>query len=128
MNTNYMRVGNEKQLGQKTAVVYIRTVSSESSLEHSEAQLKSIKEFAETNNIKIKFVYKDLCVSSFNSYYQKGLDELLDKVENSKIDYVLVTDHSRISRNPSTYISVENRLLRTGAQILPISKAKGSLQ
>lgn len=125
----YIRVGNERQLSkQRTAVVYIRTASSEGALEHSEEQLNLIKEFASLNNIKIKYIYKDLGVSGINRYYQKGLDNLLDVVKHNKIDFVLVTEPSRISRSINDYTAIETKLWRIGTHILPISNVKGLIQ
>lgn len=120
---HYIRVGNERQLlKDKTAVAYIRTCR-EISSEELEAQRKKIMDYAEANSIKIKYVYEDLGVPAFK-YYQKGLVELYNKVYNDKIDFVLVTDLARISRNIEHFKSFEEKLWRIGTHILPISTTK----
>lgn len=123
----YIRVGNERQLKPKTAVVYIRTASAENALALSEKQLNLIKEYAALNNIEIKFVFKDLGVSGLNYYCQKGLYSSLDKVRKERIDYVLISEPSRISRNMNYYIAFEKELRRLGTKVVSVSNAKEAI-
>lgn len=112
----------------KTAVVYIRSASSENALEHSEEQLYLISKFAVLNDIRIEFVFKDLGVSSLNYYSQEGLYSSLNEIRNNKIDYLLIAEPSRISRKPYIYTAFQEELERFGTQILPVSIVKEMAQ
>ena len=124
MHSYFEKANETNSTDRKTAGVYIRSASSENSLEHSKEQLYLISKFALLNDIKIEFVFEDLGVSSLNYYYQDGLYSSLIEIRNNKIDYLLIADPSRISRKPYIYAAFQDELDKFGTRILPISNVE----
>lgn len=82
-----------------------------------DAQIDSLKEFCEKNNIRIVDIYTDAGVSGGKPAFKRpGMSRLLEDVKNDKVDVVLFTKLDRWFRNIQEYFKVQEILEQHGVE------------
>ena len=109
----YMRVGNIEQLedyieekiddidDKNVVALYLRTNLTNGDEVNSDiySQRDKLEEFCEKNNIKNKIFYIDVRKSGLDKN-RKALRQMINDIKSGKVNEVIVTDISRLSRNP----------------------------
>ncbi len=83
-----------------------------------DVQRKAIQDYAARNNIKLVHTFEDLGVSA-KTMKREGMEEMLKECLNNKgkIDYVIVYDMSRFTRNNDTFGPVASILDKIGVKL-----------
>jgi DNA invertase Pin-like site-specific DNA recombinase len=103
-----------KKATQKTAVVYIRTATTNEEAVNSQQKATKAKAQELSANIVSEFVDNGV---SGKSIERQGLSGLLDYIVNNKADYVLMKDIARLSRDILATRKLIEQIERNGAQI-----------
>jgi DNA invertase Pin-like site-specific DNA recombinase len=101
------------------AVAYLRTASAdrEDSRLGLERQRQLCDEFAHQLGLRITGTYSDVGVSGL-SEQRPGLERLLLDLASESIGYVLTADRARLARSVSLARSLEERITRSGANLV----------
>ncbi len=88
-----------------------------------DVQRKAIRDYAKRNNIRLMHTYEDLGVSA-KTIKRDGIEEMLQAcLENKgKIDYVIVYDMSRFTRNNDTFGPVAAILDKIGIKLRSVTE------
>ncbi len=102
------------------AYAYARYSSDNQRAESIDTQLSYIYDYADRNNIKVVRVYTDEAASGTNTDKRGEFLHMLQdiKYHRDPVTAVLVWDISRYARNSEEAISIENRLLAAGVEII----------
>lgn len=91
----FLGLSNEKQEEEKQVVIYAR-VSANKQKEDLKRQVKTLENYAEDNNWKVRRIYKDIA-SGLNDG-RKNLLKLISDLPKAQVDYVLCTYKDRLAR------------------------------
>lgn len=102
------------------AYAYARYSSDNQRAESIESQLTYIYDYADKNNIKIVRTYTDEATSGTHADTRDEFLRMLRDIEHHRDDIsaVLIWDITRYARNSEEAISIENRLLAAGIELI----------
>lgn len=102
------------------AYAYARYSSDNQRAESIESQLAYIYDYADKNNIKIVRTYTDEATSGTHADTRNEFLRMLRDIEHRRDDIsaVLIWDITRYARNSEEAISIENRLLAAGIELI----------
>ncbi len=105
----------------RTAVMYLRVASSDrADQEHALAvQREACERAAERLGAVIIEEFIDLGASG-NNKSRGGLHRLLVAVRQRSVKYVIVRDHTRLTRNAADHQAIQQQLQRAGATLVTV--------
>ena len=85
----------------KTAVIYARTSSAGAmaNRQNTTRQVEDLKEFAKRNNLGIAMIYEEHISGCKKNSERIVLTECIEYCKNNHIDYILISELSRLGRN-----------------------------
>lgn len=103
----------------KTAVIYARTSSSGSleSRQNTTRQVEDLKDYANSNHLGIVMVYEEHISRTKKNEERAVLKECMEYCKQNHIDYLLVSELSRLGRNAFQVLSTIQDLLESGINV-----------
>ena len=93
----------------KRAVIYAR-VSSESDRQDTSRQITDLQKFSEANDMEIVKIYKEHISGAKKNEERQVLTECLDYCTGNKVDYLLLSELSRLGRSTLQVLKSLERL------------------
>ena len=109
----------------KTAVIYTRSTAKNDAAIQS--QIILCKTFALKNDFKILHIYSDFNKSGIGKK-QPVLCKLLNDIKSCEWDTVLISDPSRLSKDPLEYFKLQFNLNMAGKRIITVIEQKEVLK
>lgn len=116
-NNNYV-----KNTSRPKCLYYARVSTAEQrdNLSIETQQTKCLEKIEELGGYPAENCYIDNGISG-TSMHRPGLQSLLTRTTKKDIDYLVVQDSSRISRNTYEYLYIKSELKKHGVKIIPLS-------
>jgi DNA invertase Pin-like site-specific DNA recombinase len=115
--------------GPKWAVIFVRTRSQPHDAARDQAQLRAqlycCQQVAEELGAEVVRVYLAIGGAT-DSHVQELVERLLQTVEASGIDYVIVTSFDRLTRRPGDLARLARRVAAAGAQLVTTADPQAS--
>lgn len=107
----------------KKALIYSRVSTDEQAEEglSIDTQINRCRRWAEDNDASIVGIYKDEGKSATNMN-RAGLKDMLGRVQDGDIDYILVLDTDRLARNTLDHLTIKALLKRASTQLISINQ------
>lgn len=106
-------------MSNKTAVIYART-SSSGALENRQSTIRQVvdlKKYAESANLTVINVYEEHISGNKKNSERPVLEECIKQCVDDKVDYLLVSELSRLGRNAFQVLSTIQDLMDAGINV-----------
>lgn len=103
----------------KTAVIYARTSSAGAmaNRQNTTRQVEDLKEFAKRNNLGIAMIYEEHISGCKKNSERIVLTECIEYCKNNHIDYLLVSEMSRLGRNAFHVLATIQDMIENGINV-----------
>jgi DNA invertase Pin-like site-specific DNA recombinase len=106
----------------KIGVGYVRTSSNSNPKSSIPNQINAVKNFAKKNNIILRDILKDECISGTSTVGREGYQLLKIMIEKEQIDTVIVSFFDRLGRDSFEFASTLSSLSKKGVNVVSASE------
>lgn len=105
-----------------TAVAYIRVSKEKEEGVSPSSQLSKIRQYCTLHEMQLIDVYRDLDISGRSAANRPGLQEMLRRIDQGDVRYVVVYKLDRLARSVSDFHRLMERFERHGCDLVSVSQ------
>jgi len=107
----------------KNAYGYTRTATAKQTKESNaiEWQSRAIRKYCKKNKIQLFGIFADIAKSGLN-LNRPGIKKMLRQITKKPVDFVVISDSDRLSRNKTDYYHIKKDLAQNKTYVLSVAE------